>query len=109
MYIADPDGPMKNGGNKEFLSLPIRKLPNGVDPSVDCSCFDREVLMQKTTVATEKNTTTKKKEEEVFIQHNNHTISAVLPTELGNNYCSRVFIGFPSMLELTQIPSRTQM
>ena len=28
VYIADPNGPMKNGGNKEFLPLPTRKLPN---------------------------------------------------------------------------------
>ena len=109
MYIADPNGPMENGGNMEFLSIPIQKLPDGVDPSVNCSRFDREVLMQKTAVATVKNTTSKKREVELLIQHNNHTTSAVLPTELGNNNCSRFFIGSPISFELTQLPSRTQM
>ena len=61
VYIADPNSPLKKGGNMEFLSIPIRKLPDGVDPSVNYLRFDREVLMQKTAVATVQKTATKKR------------------------------------------------
>ena len=61
VYIADPNGPLIKGGSMEFLSIPIKKVPDGVDPSVNYSRFDREVIMQKTAVATVKKTATKKR------------------------------------------------
>ena len=61
VYIADPNGPLIKGGSMEFLSIPIRKLPDGVVLSVNYSRFDREVILQKTAVATVKKTATKKR------------------------------------------------
>ena len=61
VYIDDPNGPLKKGGNMEFLSIPIRKLPDRVEPLFNCLRFDREVLMQKTAVVTVKKTATKKR------------------------------------------------
>ena len=43
VYIADPNGPLIKGGSMKFVSFPIRKLPDGVVPSVNYSCFDREL------------------------------------------------------------------
>ena len=92
-----------------FSPYQSKKLPDGVDPSVNCSCFDREVLMQKTAVATKKKTATKKRKVQLLIHHNKHTTSAVLQTEQGNNTCLWLFMGFPISLELGKLPSRTQM
>ena len=61
MYLDDPNDPLKKGGNIEHLSIPIQKMPNRVELSVNCLRFDREVLMQKTAVVTVKKTATKKR------------------------------------------------
>ena len=45
----------------EFLSIPIRKLPNGVVPLVNYSRSDREATLQKTNVATVEKTARKKR------------------------------------------------
>ena len=61
VYIADPNGPLMMGGNMEFLSLLIRKLPKGVQPSVNYLCFDRDEFTKQTTAATVKQAATKKR------------------------------------------------
>ena len=60
VYIVDPNGPLMKGGSMEFLSLPIRKLPDGVVPSVNYSRSDREATLQKTNGATVEKTARKK-------------------------------------------------
>ena len=45
VYIVDPNGPLMKGGSMEFFSLPIRKLPDGVVPSVKYSPSDREATL----------------------------------------------------------------
>ena len=42
LLLADPNGPLMRGGSMEFVSLPPRALPPGIDPSTSLSRWDRK-------------------------------------------------------------------
>jgi hypothetical protein len=44
-FVADPNGALVQGGNMEFLSLPL--TPSNVKPTTKMSCFDRDQVCQK--------------------------------------------------------------
>ena len=54
VYIADPNSPLMIGGSMEFLSIPIRKIPKRVQPSVNFLRFDRNEFTKQTTATTVK-------------------------------------------------------
>lgn len=42
LFLADGNGPLMKGGSMEFVSLPFRRLPAGVQDSTSLSRWDRD-------------------------------------------------------------------